>query len=79
MQNDTLRIFPNLLRAMSASGLSKPELAARLGISRRTLDRRLNGSIEFRWNELRELHRIFPDISMHDLLNRTQPIFICHQ
>ncbi len=72
MQNDTSRKFPNLLGEMLKAGMDKKDLAEHLGISRRTLDRRLNGSIEFRWKELQILHSLFSSVPMRVLLERSK-------
>ena len=76
MQNDTseaMTVFPHLLCAMTRAGITRNELAVILGISRSTLQRRLRGSIEFRWNELVRLHALFPDTPVSILLERKQP------
>lgn len=76
MQNDTseaMTVFPHLLCAMTRAGITRNELAVILGISRSTLQRRLRGSIEFRWNELLRLHAVFPDVAVSYLLERPKP------
>ncbi len=71
MQNDTFPLFPNLISAISESGLTRRELAQTLGMSVSSLGRRLRGSVEFRWKELLLLRTVFPDIPMSVLLKRT--------
>ncbi len=71
MKNDTFLLFPNIGSAMYRAGVSRKELALRLGISRSTLDRRLRGCSDFRWNELYLLHAVFPDLPVSFLLERS--------
>ena len=72
MPNDTLPMFPHLAAAMSEQGLTRKMLAASLGISVSSLGRRLQGRIDFRWNELFILHSLFPDMPVSLLLQRRE-------
>lgn len=72
MQNQTLPYFPTLEAEIAKSGILKKDIAQRLGISQRTFSKKLNGDVDFWWNEILIIYDIFPDVPPHLLFNHNK-------
>lgn len=64
-----MKAFPVLEGKIAERGIKKNAIAKRLGISNGALTSRLNGTCDFKWNEVQTLQSVFfPDVTKDDLM-----------
>lgn len=64
-------VYPNTELAMLKNGITKKVMAAKLGISERCLDNKLNGKTAFTWKEVETLQKVFfADMSKEEIMRK---------
>lgn len=72
MRNQIEPYFPNLESEIAKRGILKKDIAQKLGITQRTFTKKLNGEIDFWWNEILTIYEIFPEVPPHLLFKHKE-------
>lgn len=68
-----MKKYPVLEGQIVERGIDKQEIAAKLGVSKRTMAAKLSGASDFKWTELQIMQTtFFPDISKEELMRTTR-------
>lgn len=57
-------MFPNLLVELKQHKYSQKGLARYIGISERSMSKKMNGEVDFKLSEMRRIQTVFPDCTL---------------
>lgn len=61
--------YPILEAKIAENGFIKKDIAKELGITQRSFASKLSGNVDFWWNEVEMICKLFPDISPFELFS----------
>lgn len=57
-------MFPNLMAELNINHFSQKEMAAYIGISERSISKKMNGKVDFTLSEMRKIQSVFPNCTL---------------